>query len=221
MADNIVVQLDTCTAIEEVAESLADRALCLPRYLDQRPIRVGSTLIQLRRQLLKVNDLVKRHELRNERSIFYSETSDDWIWLTYIVDHDVIPIYGGGITVSSRQLIATPKDIPYLVRFLTATGTNNGLDVDNHNFGYHFQFGNVRRIKLHRTNLLLTFKPTDPYGQSVPLHAEKHGTYTPIHVATIGSNKRRPIYDVCHTEMTKKGIANFKTPANGSSIFYS
>jgi hypothetical protein len=220
MSDNIVVQSDTRAALEEVAESLADRTDYWPCYPDQRPIRVGSTLTQLRRQLLRANDFVARHELRNERPIFYSETPDDWNWLTYIVDLDVIPIYEDGITASSRKLIATPGEIPYLVRFITATGTSNGLDVENHNFGYHFHFGRVKRNKLHRTNLLLTFKPTDPHGQSVPLYAEKHGNYTPIDVATIGSNKRRPIYDVCHAEMTKRGIAHFKTPANGSSIFY-
>lgn len=152
---------------------MAKRAVCSPKYIDQRPISVGSTLIQLRRQLLEVNDLVTRHELRNERPIFYSQTCDDWNWLTYSVDLDVIPLYEDRITVSSRKLIATPMQIPDLVRFVITKGTNNGLDVDNHNFRYHFIFGNVNRNKLHRTNLLLTFRPTDPYGQSVALNAEK------------------------------------------------
>ncbi|MGN6227326.1 MAG: hypothetical protein ACTHNM_07825 [Dyella sp.] len=220
MSDEIVVHADTRTVLEEVFESIAERTGYWRHHPYYRPVRNATSINQLRRQLLRANDLVAEYELRNERPIFGSENMDDWSWLTYIVDIDVIPIYEDGVTVSTRKLIAKPQEIPQLVRFITVTGANAGLDVENHNFGYHFHFGSIKRNKLQRTNLLLTFKPTDAQSPGVPLYAEQHGTYPSISVATIGINKRIPIYHVCHAEMAKRGIQNFKRPAKGSNIFF-
>ena len=131
------------------------------------------------------------------------------------------------MSLVQKNLILPPSEISYLLRFIGIPKSNNGVDIENHSFGYHFHFGRIKNHKLDRTNLLLTFNPSDQYPflvnrnkQNIPLLAEAHARYKKIDIATIGNNKRKPIYNVCESEIPKRGIGNFKQPAKKAQLFY-
>lgn len=185
---------------------------------------LSSTLIK--HEFLRLEGEAAHFELNGNEPIFRGENVEDWLWLTYDQDFDIIPIYGDGVAVSQTNFIVRPREIPNIVS-LIVVDKKTGMDLDQHGFGYHFHFGHIRRNKLNRTDLLLTFDPADADSSgnpvpTAPLHAEKHGKgrYTPINISTIGVSKRRPIYHVCHNEMVKKGIGHFRKPSTGSSVFF-
>lgn len=173
-------------------------------------------LLEVDKQLGKSGSLIE------QAGLFSFEKPEDWLWLTEISDVEIAPIYQDAVILAERKLILKPSLIPNLVLFLGVPGTKVAVDIENHQFGYHFHYGPVRKSLVQRTNLVLTFDPAANEGQFgfPPLWAEKHGSGTPIDVETIGSNKRGPIYSVCRGEMQKKGLGNFKRPAEKSKQFY-
>jgi hypothetical protein len=109
--------------------------------------------------------------------------------------------------------------------------SREGIDVENHNFGYHFHYGKIKSNELVRSNILLTFNPSYdlPKTKSKPkievkraLYSEYHGEGHTKHidVATIGDNKRLPIYLVCLDAAQKRGFENFKRLKAEAQIFY-
>jgi hypothetical protein len=124
-----------------------------------------------------------------------------------------------------------PSEIPGLLYLLKIPGHSEALDIENHNFGYHFHYGRIKSGSLVRTNLLLTFDPsqkppkkkvaTHPFRPT--LHYEYHadGKTKSIDAEAIGLNKRRPIYLVCLDEGERKGLEHFKRPSKDAEVFFS
>ncbi|WP_449404783.1 hypothetical protein [Klebsiella grimontii] len=137
---------------------------------------------------------------------------------------DIIPIYKDAILLEDHKLLVSQKSIPNICYLLQIPSTKEGVEVENHNFGYHFHYCKVKKRTIERTNLLFTFDPTfkktnkktkpDLFGE---YHAE--GKNKKIDMETIGNNKRYPIYLVCHDAGQKKGLNNFKAPSNKSKLF--
>jgi hypothetical protein len=179
----------------------------------------------IRNEFRVLNSIFEKADVPLEtKPLFVGEDISDWYWLTYDNNIEVIPIYDDGVALVKKELILPTSEISFLLKYVVVPGTKNGLDIDNHGFGYHFHYGKVRGHRLIRYDLMLTFYPTDTYpplSQNItPLYAEKHGGYKSIDISTIGNNKRRPIYNVCESEMTKKQIVNFKPPGRGAMVFY-
>lgn len=143
---------------------------------------------------------------------------------------DVVPIYMDAIALECHRPLVLPKQIPTLLYLLKIPKCCEGVDVENHGFGYHFHYGKVKSELIIRTNLLLTFHPQSRalessnamQSPSRPLFGEQHaeGKTKTIEWESIGNNKRRPIYLVCHSVAKKRGFANFKVPGTKAKIFY-
>ena len=231
MTETISMSFDTDFVLDYVAEQIA--WLFGPyEPIYHRTVRRLSDSARgdpeaIRRHLLYLERLLFKVEVdRSYDRLIAVESLDDWKWLTYDENVDVIPIYDDAVSVTATRLIAKPSEIPNVLRLVIGVpGTANGVDVENHNFGYHFHYGRVKRDKFHRTNLLLTFNPLDHNPNSSPkpkitLYSEKHGSGDPIDVQTIGNNKRRPIYDVCYSEMVSRGLNSFRKPTKKCTTFY-
>lgn len=144
---------------------------------------------------------------------------------------EIISIYRDAISLERRRPVVKPSEIPSLLFLLRIPKCDDGLDLENHGFGYHFHYGKVDRKSrtVDRTNLLLTFDPKNELPKrranaSRPaLYAEYHadGKCKRIDAETIGSNKRYPIYLVCLDKGEKRGLEHFKRPSKGCAIFYS
>lgn len=144
---------------------------------------------------------------------------------------DVVPIYRDAVSLERRRPTVRPSEIPSLLYLLGIPGHADGLDLENHGFGYHFHYGRIKSSTLVRTNLLFTFDPkvkvpvkmmpNRPFQPS--LYSEYHagGKTKSIDAEAIGENRRNPIYLVCLDAGEKRGLANFKHPSKDAVIFYS
>ena len=143
---------------------------------------------------------------------------------------EVAPIYKEAVSLEVHKPIVRPAQIPGLLYLLRIPGHREGMDIENHNFGYHFHYGKLKSEVMIRTNLLFTFNPETPippkkkasHELHLPLYFEYHaeGKNKPIDVESIGINKRRPIYLVCMDMGQKRGLHNFKRPAKDSGVFF-
>ena len=176
----------------------------------------------LRAHLIYLNNVVKRYEGNNEITENHIEAEEG---LVCEIDLEVIPLYKDAISVSALRYIIEPEKIQFLLQFIGIPKSKNGLDIENHQFGYHFHYGMVKSGKLKRTNVLFSFDPTKTQQEDItkpPLYYEYHGEGHSKHidVGAIGNNKRKPIYLVCYDEAIKRGIINFKRLKKGAGIFY-
>lgn len=147
--------------------------------------------------------------------------------------HDVVqvlPIFNHAIILECHRPLVRASEVPALLYLLRIPSCGEGMEVENHGFGYHFHYGKVKSETIARTNLLLTFDPASSGAKRTrsqnrmgpPLHGEYHaeGKNKSINAETIGKNKRLPIYTVCLLTAEKRGFANFKRPRNEAFIFH-
>ena len=227
MSKKIITQ-DTIDAIEHVA-LLLYRQRFWPdwRKFEFQSPTTTSELGLIRHRLIYLNELLQRHELNRDQETFQEE-SPSINWLFYEEEEEVIPIYDEAIGISVKKLIIKPAEISYLLDFMGIPGTHSGVDVENHDGkGYHFHYGKIKHDSLERYNVLMTFDKRNVNHDkqpiaNIPLRVEPHaaGKCKPIDASTIGHNRRLPIYLVCEKAMMSRGLANFLSPSNNSSIFY-
>ena len=227
MAKKIINQ-DTFNVIERATLSLSRKSF-QPEWtwFESHNIRTASELSFIRHRLMSINELIK-HDKLNRIQEEFQEKSHSINWLFYEEEEEIIPIYDEAIGVSVKRLIINPSEIPYLLKFIGISGTNSGLDIENHDGkGYHFHYGKIKRDALERYDVLMTFdKRTSKFDKQpiehLPLYVEPHAAGKCVHIdaATIGHNRRLPIYLVCEKAMKSRGLENFLSPSNDSSIFY-
>jgi hypothetical protein len=187
------------------------------------------SLEEIQKILKTIDHHLRDSEYREDSELpFSTECISDCYWLTYDENIETIPIYDDYLSLVKKNLILQPNEIPSLLHYIGVPKSNDGVVIENHNFGYHFHFGHIKKHKLERTDLLLTFDPTDQYPfldehenkKNITLYAEKHGGYKKIDIATIGNNKRKPIYNVCEAEISNRGLDNFRKPTKSAQVFY-
>lgn len=179
-------------------------------------------LKELQKWLIELNQVMKEQELQFDQSMI-AQIDDGENWLECEEELEVIPIYQEAIVVSALRYIIDPTKIPLLFKAIKIPELkNDGIDIENHKYGYHFHYGKVKSNKLKRSNLLFTFNPNETSKDKPPLYSEYHGEAhsVSITVDTIGENKRRPIYSVCHEIANKRGICNFKRLDKEACVFY-
>lgn len=147
--------------------------------------------------------------------------------------HDVVqvlPIFNQAIILECHRPLVRPSEVPSLLYILRIPSCGEGIEIENHGFGYHFHYGKIKSDAIVRTNLLLTFDPANPNAKRAgsqscmgpPLFGEYHaeGKNKAINVETIGNNKRLPIYTVCFLAAENRGLSNFKCPGKKSFVFH-
>jgi hypothetical protein len=144
---------------------------------------------------------------------------------------DVVHIYEDGISLECHRPLVEPKQIPKLLFLLRIPRCPEGVEVENHGFGYHFHYGKVKSEAIVRTNLLLTFNPQrhlvneteKKLTQQPSLYGEQHaeGKTKKINMDLIGNNKRLPIYLVCLEAGKKRRFSDFKPPGAKAKVFHS
>lgn len=182
---------------------------------------VSANLNLICEKLLSIEEVISTIEPKR-RQPCVNETILDWLWLLYEDDTDIIPIYNDGVVITRWKPFLKPSAIPNIISFLRID-MKTGVEFENHGFGYHFHFGEIKNDRLRRSNLLFTFDRTNigtKTEEVYRLYAENHGDGLKKDVSTIGINKRRPIYNICESEMRKRGLKNFREPSNGASVFF-
>lgn len=164
-------------------------------------------------------------EKRKEREPIIEPISSRWQFLPTVLETIVtVPIYKEAVSLVREKLIVEQTsellDLLYLLR---VPGIKEGLDIENHGFGFHFHYGKIKKDELKRTNLLLTFDPSNQSNDNdSSLIGEYHGnSYKRIDAESIGKNRRQPIYFICREVKNKRGVENFKRPGNESFVFFS
>ncbi|MCK2083363.1 hypothetical protein HB860_05315 [Aeromonas sp. 3925] len=174
--------------------------------------------------ILKLESHAERLVSNQELSLEFNDNVDIGdIYPTFYETISATPIYSDVILLEKQSILVPPKKIMNLQYLLKIPNTKNGVDIENHNFGYHFHYGKVKPNKntINRTNLLFTFNPINK-PDNMPLYYEYHasGKNIDICVETIGENKRHPIYLTCKEKGQEIGFENFKIPAAKSDVFY-
>lgn len=149
------------------------------------------------------------------------------------VIHDVmqvLPLFNHAVLLECHRPLVQPSEVPALLYLLKIPSCGEGLDIENHSFGYHFHYGKVKAETVVRTNLLLTFDPVTSGTKrsrsasrlGPPLLGEYHaeGKSKTVNMETIGHNKRLPTYSVCLLAGEKRSFANFKRPRSEAVLFH-
>lgn len=184
------------------------------------PIELDS----LRSLILELNEASTKQEMPRQGYPLLSKLEVE-NWLLYEDDLEIIPLYKEAISVSAFSYIIEPERIPNLLAFVRIPRTRNAVDPENHSFGYHFHYGKIKSGALKRSNILFTFNPNNESSKNSKrpiLYSEYHGEGHSVafDVDTIGINKRKPIYLVCHDEAQKRGLTNFKRLKKEARAFY-
>ncbi|MFQ2198094.1 hypothetical protein ACK33S_09120 [Aeromonas hydrophila] len=172
--------------------------------------------------ILKLESHAERLVSNQELNFEFNDNIDiNEIYPTFYETISTTPIYSDVILLEKQSILVSPNNIMNLQYLLKIPNTQNGVDVENHNFGYHFHYGKVKSNTIKRTNILFTFNPINK-PDDMPLYYEYHasGKNIDICVETIGDNKRHPIYLTCKEKGQEIGFENFKRPAAKSDIFY-
>lgn len=149
--------------------------------------------------------------------------------------HDIEEEYfveGLNFFLERHHSIVLPSEIPQLLLILNVPKCRDGMELEDHGYGYHFHFGKVSGHRIERTNLLLTFDDSGEEPAQVdsarnvtsnrPLYGETHaeGKNLVIHMDQIGMSKRPAIYGVCFKAAQHKGFNCFKRPGRKARVFY-
>jgi hypothetical protein len=179
--------------------------------------------------IYRLEQSAKEHHSQLQNTEEVTEQGSD----RYPIFHEtleVIPIYKEAVVLEHVKPLVRASEIPTLLYLLGIPSKREGLDIENHNFGFHFHYGKVKSNSIVRTNLLLTFDPileptiskTLKEKVEPPLFGEYHaeGKTKKIWIETIGTNKRKPIYLVCCNAAKNRGYENFKRPGASAQIFH-
>jgi len=180
--------------------------------------------------VLEIEEVAKQLALEVPLSEVNAQTAGE----LFPVFHDVVqvlPLFNHAVLLECHRPLVRPSEVQTLLYLLKIPSCGEGMDIENHGFGYHFHYGKVKAGTVARTNLLLTFDPPNsgakrsrsPNHLGPPLLGEYHaeGKNKTISMETIGHNKRLPIYSVCLLAGEKRGFANFKQPKNEAVVFHS
>ena len=115
---------------------------------------------QAREFILELEAMAIKSEGRERSKMDYSNEVDP-SYLVYSEIVEVAPIYKDAVSLEIHKPIVNPSQIPGLLYLLRIPGHHEGMDIENHNIGYHFHYGKIKSDTLIRTNLLLTFNPSD------------------------------------------------------------
>ena len=178
-----------------------------------------------RNVILELEEAAKRAAPDARQQEYDSTTPDE----RYPIFHDVVavmPTFKHAIVLECHRPLVQSSEIPFLLYLLKLPKCAEGLDVENHGFGYHFHYGKVKADVVVRSNLLLTFDPAaslSESGKAPPLFGEYHaeGKNKRINMEAIGPNKRLPIYAVCLHAGKNRGLGNFKYPSGKAVVFHS
>jgi hypothetical protein len=144
---------------------------------------------------------------------------------------EVVPIYKEAVSLEVHKSVLPAKQMSQLLVLLRIPKHDEGVDFENHQFGYHFHYGKMKKDTLVRSNVLLTFDPYPEESQQLkqsisdeqmlPLFYEYHaeGRTKSVCAEAIGLNKRRPIYLVCKDVAIKRGVKIFKKPSSDAKVF--
>lgn len=230
------ISLQTTQFIKEAFSTLdnMDALRRLPRHyrhLSRLWYRdIPASVSECANLILELEDVFNKIIIEDTIDIQYSDEINN----RYPIIHEnieAIPIYKEAIILERHSPIVSPKQIPSLLHFLKIPSYKEGLEVENHNFGYHFHYGKVKSNSIIRTNILFTFDSSEQTSRKSKkkslerpiLYVENHaeGKNKIIDVDTIVNNKRLPIYLVCIDSGEKRGLENFKRPSKKAKIFYS
>lgn len=70
---------------------------------------------------------------------------------------DIIPIYKDAILLEDHKLIVSQELTPNICYLLQIPGTKEGIEVENHNFGYHFHYCKVKKKQNRKNQSFIDF----------------------------------------------------------------
>lgn len=128
------------------------------------------------------------------------------------------------VELRSREHLVSEETYPNLYHFVVAIpgDKNFGLDRENHNFGYHIHYVQLKGNKAQRTNAIFMFDPKEPLISKPLLYWEPHHEKAQVHVTpgSFGNRRRMVIYDTCTPFLNKVPKHEFKMPSNNAARLY-
>jgi hypothetical protein len=112
---------------------------------------------------------------------------------------------------SYRALVSRTVNSALRLFLISVDGWDDGLDRENHQFGYHFHHLTMRRDVV-RTNVLLTFDPEEPVGPPDSLFWERHGSYAPADPTRWSEKRILAVHSAARPSVFKPGKQYFRKP---------
>ena len=127
------------------------------------------TVEETRAIILELENAMQKATSDFPQSDLYAGDLDE----RYPIIHDVMavmPLFNHAVVLECHRPLVKPSEIPSLLYTLKIPGYKEGLEVENHQFCYHFHYGKIKSETVVRSNLLLTFDPTSNVTEGCDLH---------------------------------------------------
>lgn len=117
-----------------------------------------------------------------------------------------------------RERLASRERNPLIFfALISIAARNDGIDRENHGYGYHFHHVNTRRGVV-RTNVLLTFDPREQAGPPDTLYWEFHGGYARANPASWAPRRCVAIHSAARPSIHNPGKPHFMRPGSGATV---
>lgn len=128
------------------------------------------------------------------------------------------------IEIRSRQRLITDENYPHLYKLIINIGgeSTNGLENENHGFGYHLHYVSLKKQRAERTNLIFTFNPYEPEVRRPFLYSQHHHDSAHIQATPdrFGTRRRMAIYDSCTSVLSNIPKSEFLRLGKKSELFF-
>jgi hypothetical protein len=151
-----------------------------------------------------------KHVIRAVKSITRSEIEA----LSYGIDYNLE-------LINNINLIT--EDIFPIIYYCLVTLPkikDEGLVKENHGMGYHIHYVVSENKKKKRSNIVLTFNPTEIVKTQHILYWEHHGSGLKRKPEKFGKRRRNAIYDTSCGFLSKVSKTQFRSPVNGACILW-
>lgn len=139
-----------------------------------------------------------------------------------VVDRLVDTTFGLDYALELRRLerlVRPDRHAAVFFALVSVAGWDDGLERENHGFGYHFHHIATRRGVV-RTNVLMTFSPSEPVGPPDTLYWEHHGPYSSANPLTWAPRRCQAMHSSARPSIRHLGKASFRAPSNGAAVLW-
>jgi hypothetical protein len=192
----------------------------LHHILGQMHSEEAETIRRIEKELARIENDLRQKAVPDAPSEDSIEAAEKLL-SRFLINSLQDTIYGLDYALELRAQIPliSPTSHSLIYFTLISVDKREGLAREDHGWGYHFHHVNLRG-GITRTNVLLTFDPSEPLGPPDRLFWEHHGGYDKAEPARWSPARRRAMYSAARPSLVSPGKAKFKRPGDDCGLLW-